>query len=455
MKKIILGSIWMLLSACVPTEGAGGTAAPVISPSSTPKMTVTAVLTEQPVPPLEDDPTPAYPPPPIQPTPPYPGPPPGTFPTRIRSTPTPAIAVYPVDDCNVHPNFSRCGGAPLTGKLAYFSTNGQLTVLNLDAETAWFSTQVNLRDVDWSPAGDRLLVHDESLTNSYFYHQDGRLLHSETSGWVTWATVDNQIRAGTPLWNEDYTIAASLIFLETNDTGEVAVSRLLQVDFRDGADRMEWPLAVPDYRYDAVALLDWVPQTEWLLVGYANGGAATRIISGYRLMAVNARTGEIVDSGLFTPGVDQLDWHPSKTGLLVTTDLGKAEVGGLGALATWQVLENQAAYPSGTSQFARSPVWSPDGRHLAYSAYDLSGNHQLKILDTETNASVVRAEWGQFPIWSRDGTTIFYLEMEPGNESARIRAVGREQGEPMTIAESRFPRCPGSCLPRTAVDYTP
>ncbi|MFQ5400793.1 MAG: TolB family protein [Anaerolineae bacterium] len=472
MKRATLVLIGLLvLTSCVQVDESGEVTTVFTSSTPMPSSTLfatlesavkveivgTAVLTEQPVPSPSGNAL-AYPPPSVEPTPPYPGPSPGTFPTRIRPTPTPTISVQPVDDCTLHPSFNRCGGAPLVGKLAYFSTDRQLTVLNLDTETAWFSTQSNLRDVDWSSAGDRLLVHDESLGDTYFYHQDGRLLHNETSGWVMWGSTGNEIRGGSYLVNEDHSITVSLVFVEVPNTegDNTHPERRLQVDFQDGTGRQVWSLEAPNYRYDIVSILDWIPQTEWILVGYANGGVAARIVSGNRLMAVNVRSGEIVDSRLFVPGIDQIDWHPMESGLLVTADLSSSEISGMGTLVTWQVWENQTAYLAEASPFIRSPVWSPDGRYLAYTAYDVdSENTFLMVLDTKTGIAAMRAKNGEFPAWSRDGSIIFYLELGTDKEPAYVWAVGREQGAPLLVAESRFPRCPGPCLPGTIFDYTP
>lgn len=434
MKLTSLLAFALLLTSCVPSQE------PLLPRA-------TAVTTEQPVPNSNYLAT-AYPyPPPPQPTSPYPGPRPITHPTRLQPTSTPPITTQLVDNCDLHPSFSRCGGIPLTGKLAYFQIDGRLTVLNFDTETAWVSTQINLKDVDWSPAGDRLLVHDKDLHDTYFYHQDGNLLHSESIGWVSWGQTENHIRAGSYLWNEEGSIS---VYISHTQTGTVA-----QVDFTDGTHPTEWPLDVSSYPYGVVGILDWVPQMDWVLLGYANGGVATHLATGYRLMALNVRSGEIVDSGLYTPGIEQIDWHPLEPGLLVTTDLQSSEVIGLGKLVLWQVTENQVITPSTTTEFVQSPVWSPDGRYLAYSDYDLLGNISLSVLDTETGQTQIRARNGTWPAWSRDSSMLFYLETTPESNTALIRAVSQEQGEPLTIAIGLFPSCPGSCQPRTTFDYAP
>jgi hypothetical protein len=285
------------------------------------------------------------------------------------------------------------------------------------------------------------------MVDTYFYHQDGYLLHNETTGWVIWGHTDNHVRAGSYLWNEDYSISAYI------DRSQPQQARA-QFDFQDGTGRKEWPLNETEVYQGHPNLFGWVPQTEWILIGYGYGGVGTTTVSGYHLKALNARSGEMVDSGIWTRP-EHTDWHPSEAGLLVATDFAQAEIGRIGALVTWQILENQVTYRTELDRYARSPVWSPDGRYLAYSAHDLSGNVWLMVLDTETGFAETCAENGTWPAWSRDSSRLFYLEILPERESVWIRTVGREQGEPLTVAIGRLPRCPGVCQPRTAFDYAP
>jgi hypothetical protein len=105
-------------------------------------------------PPAGDLLAPAYPPPPALPTSPYPGP----VGSGWQPGPTPTIGIQPIDDYELHPIFSRCGGIHLSGKVAYIQPNGRLTVLDLDTERAWSSSQAGVKDVAWSPAGNLLLA---------------------------------------------------------------------------------------------------------------------------------------------------------------------------------------------------------------------------------------------------------------------------------------------------------
>ncbi len=102
-----------------------------------------------------------------------------------------------------------------------------------------------------------------------------------------------------------------------------------------------------------------------------------------------------------------------------------------------------------------APVWSPDGRYLAYSAFDLSGQFWLEVLDTQTGTAVKRADWGAWPAWNRDGDTLFYLERLPEEEITRVRAVGREAGDPLTVAIARLLRGIGLSRPQSVFDYLP
>jgi WD40-like Beta Propeller Repeat len=315
----------------------------------------------------------------------------------------------------------------------------------------------NLRDVRWSPTGDSLLVHDEDQ-DTFLYLSDGRIFDYYDYK-VTWQPNGSNLRSSSLIWSKDNSAAASIVFIETPSTESdpTVMERMVQIDSYEGNDkgRRLWLIEDPNFRYDVIALLDWVPQTDWLLLGYGHGSIASQIATGYRLAALNVRSGEIVDSGLSIPIDAQIDWHPSETGLLVTTDLRGSDVGGMGKLVLWQVLENRVNYPLVSEQYVQSPVWSPDGRYIAYSSLNLPENFQLHILDTETGIARMQVENGTWPAWSRDGSMLFYLEMIPGSELAQIRAIGWDQDESLIVALGLFPRCPGLCQPRTVFDYTP
>jgi hypothetical protein len=402
-------------------------------------------------PPAGDLLAPAYPPPPALPTSPYPGP----AGSGWQPSPTPTIGIQHLDDCELHPIFSRCGGIQLNGKVAYIQPNGRLTVLDLDTERAWSSSQAGVKDVAWSPAGNLLLVRDERL-HTFLYQADGNLFDNHDDG-LTWQRRGHTLQSGSLIWSDDTLMAASLIFVElvTSDHSRGQVERRVQIDFHDGSGQNHWLLEDPGFRYDTIGLFDWAPEMEWLLFGRSHGGVASQQVTGYRLLALNARSGEVADSGLSIPADAHFDWHPSEPGLLVTTNLSGSDVMTLGTLAVWRLLENQVTYPLTRGDLARSPIWSPDGRSIAYTGYELSGTGALMLLDTVTGVTRAVAELAEAPAWSRNGSTLFYLELMPGNQWAKIRAVEQNGGESWTVAVSRLPGCPGPCNPRTAFDYAP
>ena len=398
--------------------------------------------------PNESYPALAYPPP-LGPTltAPYPGPMPTPQLTQPRPTATPTIVVQSLSA----PSFSGYCGEELTGKLAFFQENGQLTVFDYDTCSAWYSTQVNLRDAVWSPTGDRLLVHTNNQ-DTYFYSPDGECLHSESNGFVTWDRT-GQLRPNNPhVWNEDSSVS---VYIKTVQDAAGNWEHIAQVDDVNGNGRTEWSLEIFSPRFGVVAVLEWVPYSDWVLLGYANGGVATHLATGYRLAALNVRSGEIVDSGLSTPGIAQIDWHPTIPGLLATADLQAADVSGLGHLATWQVFENRVERWATPTDYIRGPVWSPNGRYLAYQIYDLAPGMGIGVTDIETNEAETWTEQGIWPQWSRDSSTLFYLEMlEPDNDLVRILAKSRE-APPIMVTQTRHPGCYGFCEPQNFFDYTP
>ncbi len=457
---VIIIAVLLILVACMPTvESVSNMGKTAVSPTPTPlpsytQKPATAIIPASSPPPI-NLPSSAYPPPPVTVTSPYPGlPPQGARPTRPRATSTPPITTFPVDDCTIHPSFSRCGGTQLTGKLAYLQTDGDLTVLDFDTETAWMSTQTNLRTVDWSPSGNSLLVHNKAHY-AFFYHPDGTLYDFDDSPHA-WASTGSRQR-NSYLWTEDYLLSASLIRpgTELMDDGVLNTERMARFEFQDGTGRIYWSVEDSEFYQEIIKFIDWVPQTEWILLGYGNGGTATRMAMGYRLKALNARTGEIIDSGLYIPADVHFNWHPSETGLLVTTDLHGSDMSGAGALVLWQIVDNEITYPSELAYSTFTPVWSPDGRYIAYGNLEsYEYGQQLMVLDTETGIAEIRAEMGARPAWSRDGSIIFYMEMT-SNDDVLLRAVGREQGKPLTIAVTQSTSYPEARLSQTAFDYTP
>lgn len=61
--------------------------------------------------------------------------------------------------------------------------------------------------------------------------------------------------------------------------------------------------------------------------------------------------------------------------------------------------------------FCGSPVWSPDGRQLVIAARNAAGTHPVEVVNADgTGLQVVDAQGGCSPIWSADGRTMAYLD---------------------------------------------
>ncbi len=61
------------------------------------------------------------------------------------------------------------------------------------------------------------------------------------------------------------------------------------------------------------------------------------------------------------------------------------------------------------------PVWSPDGRRIAYSS-DENGMPQLFVMDADgSNARQLSDVWGEYPTWSPDGSRIAFASSMGGS----------------------------------------
>lgn len=106
------------------------------------------------------------------------------------------------------------------------------------------------------------------------------------------------------------------------------------------------------------------------------------------------------------------------------------------ALLSWFDMEGGALGPMGDPAGFGSFAISPDGRQVAYSSFDNRlGTGDLFVHDLETGVRTrltFDAIDEQFPVWSPDGGSIFYLASEPGtNEIRRMEPEGR--GDPEVI----------------------
>lgn len=110
------------------------------------------------------------------------------------------------------------------------------------------------------------------------------------------------------------------------------------------------------------------------------------------------------------------------------------------------------ALPDGFRR-AASPTWSPDGRWIAFTAYDATGRDPLiRVVAAEGGPTVALAA-GIAPTWSRDGTRLAYIASgkgvdgtdwnAPGRNDERIEGVrltGPDAGEVTVLARGLWPR---------------
>ena len=153
-----------------------------------------------------------------------------------------------------------------------------------------------------------------------------------------------------------------------------------------------------------------------------------------------------VESGAFT-GVATL--VADGVGLIPGAALSLVSVAPTGALAyhpgervtllgdlLWFDLEGNAIGPMGAPAGYGSFDISPDGGRVVYSAYDNQlGTGDLYVHDLVTSVRTrltFDAASEEFPVWSPDGRTVYYLSTK--GEAAEIRALEPDgRGDPVTV----------------------
>jgi len=110
----------------------------------------------------------------------------------------------------------------------------------------------------------------------------------------------------------------------------------------------------------------------------------------------------------------------------------------------WFDLEGEALGPMGAPAGYGAFDISPDGRRVAYAAFDNQlGTGDLYVHDVETDVRTrltFDAAGEEFPVWSPDGRTVYYLSTEGG--VAEIRGLEPDgRGDPVVIyADSNLTR---------------
>jgi Tol biopolymer transport system component len=93
-----------------------------------------------------------------------------------------------------------------------------------------------------------------------------------------------------------------------------------------------------------------------------------------------------------------LVFRDSRAGVNVNDDIAVIRTDGIG-------FRNLTRTPNDNEW---GPVWSPDGRRIAYSS-DESGVPQIYVMDADgSDARLLSDGWGEYPSWSPDGTRIAF-----------------------------------------------
>jgi TolB protein len=99
---------------------------------------------------------------------------------------------------------------------------------------------------------------------------------------------------------------------------------------------------------------------------------------------------------------------------------------------------------------AHSPVWSPDGSHIAYSkapgAFTVTNGDVYLMAADGTGQAPLTAGTGTdaFPVWSPDGQTVAFATAPTGSSELDIALVPLDGGRPVTILEQPGEQVPTS-----------
>jgi Tol biopolymer transport system component len=230
----------------------------------------------------------------------------------------------------------------------------------------------------WSPDG-RLLAIDKFL--------DGRFPDADPSeaGVLVLDPTTVVLRRVGPGWFAGWTANGAGVVTGSDAGG------FTMYDLGSGRSR-----EIMDTSIEAMALS---PDGRWIAA-----------MKGHSLIRVNVASGEVIQ--LYDNGGEMVDgpaWSPDSTRIAFARTLSPQCHTCRGPILVMSSDGSNQIVVSPPTMFARSPVWSPDGRLLAYMSS--TGIEVVRSDGTEARQLVDLGpdEQAAIPYWSPDGTTIRYL----------------------------------------------